>query len=54
MCSEGVARDRGTLALPLAASKGQKVGGVPLGDLGRGTESVSVPQPNTKLHREWQ
>lgn len=54
MCSEGVARDWGTLALPLAASKGQKVGGVPLGDLVSGTKSESVSHPNTKLQREWQ
>lgn len=54
MCSEGVARDWGTLALPLAASKGQKVGGVPLGDLESGTKSESVSHPNTKLQREWQ
>lgn len=55
MCSEGVARDWGTLVLPLAASKGQKVGGVPLGDLEeRGTKSASVSHPNTKLQREWQ
>lgn len=55
MCSEGVARDWGTLVLPLAASQGQKVGGVPLGDLEeRGTKSASVSHPNTKLQREWQ
>ena len=40
--------------LPLAASKGQKVGGVPLGDLERGAKSESVSDPNTKLQREWQ
>lgn len=41
--------------LPLAASQGQKVGGVPLGDLEeRGTKSASVSHPNTKLQREWQ
>lgn len=40
--------------LPLAASKGQKVGGVPLGDLERGTKSESVSHPNTKLQRAWQ
>lgn len=54
LCSEGVASDWGTLVLPLAASKGQKVGGVPLGDLESGTKSESVSHPNTKLQREWQ
>lgn len=54
MCSEGVASVWGTLALPLAASKGQKVGGVPFGDLEREAGSESVSHPNTKLQREWQ
>lgn len=40
--------------LPLAASKGQKVGGVPFGDLDREAKSESVSDPNTKLQREWQ
>lgn len=40
--------------LPLAASKGQKVGGVPLGDVESGTWSEFVSHPNTKLQREWQ
>lgn len=38
----------------MAASKGQKVGGVPLGDVERGTSSEFVSHPNTKLQREWQ
>lgn len=42
------------MVLPLAASKGQKVGGVPLGDLERGARSEVVSHPNTKLQREWQ
>lgn len=40
--------------LPLAASKGQKAGGVPLGEEERGTLSELVSHPNTKLQREWQ
>lgn len=54
MCSEGAAVDGGTLVLPLAASKGQKVSGLPLGDLARGKKLESVLHPNTKLQREWQ
>lgn len=50
----GAAGVWGTVVLPLAASKGQKVGGVPLGDVGRGTMSELVSHPNTKLQREWQ
>jgi len=54
ICSGGVASDGGTSVLPLAASKAQRLGGVPLGDLEKGTKSESVSHPKTKLQREWQ